>query len=200
MRPQQLFKSITPLILAMPLLAVGLLLCQHHSRQAEPAPTKSVRQVSQEPWQLQGFLQEVSSPLSSPQWAAQSPPLSLSSRRSNMALNAAGYTAAGAGTTAANGNYVPVTGAYAAFNGATQYFNGTYYLGYYFGWNISTDPNHSGGFSLYSDGGSGTTTSFLLTGWIAPSSGGTAPAPTFSPIGGAAPAAAPRLQPRVVIF
>ena len=116
-----------------------------------------------------------------------------------MALNAAGYTAAGAGTAAANGNYVPATGASATLNGATQYTNGTYTLNY-----SPTGPNgpmwevaSSGSLVYYVATGS-TPTNMPLTGWGSP--GGPGPFPTFTAISGSAPASAPRLQPRVIIF
>ena len=98
-----------------------------------------------------------------------------------MALNAAGYTAAGAGITAANGNYVPVTGAYATYQGATQYTNGTYFIAYsgggYYYLENSVVYQNSSGLILYAVSGA-STTNFPLTGWS--TSGGTAPAPTFA--------------------
>ena len=120
-----------------------------------------------------------------------------------MALNAAGYTVSGAGDSVANGNYVPVTGAYATNQGATQYTNGTYFLAYSGGgyWFIESSAVYinSGGFFLYNVAGASSTTNMPITGWGV-SYYGTAPAPTFTTISGAAPASAPRLQPRVVVF
>ena len=116
-----------------------------------------------------------------------------------MALSTTGYNAAGAGTAAANGNYAPCAAPNATFNGATQYTNGTYFLklggnGYW----VVNDTASIGGVNLYTGGNGGSTTSFSLTGWGV--NDGTAPAPTFTTISGAAPASAPRLQPRVVVF
>ena len=124
-----------------------------------------------------------------------------------MALSTTGYTAAGAGITAANGNYVPVTGANATNQGAQQYFNGTNYLSFCTSpggplWQITTtlNANYNSAGASYSVTTSANTTNMPLTGWVISYVSIAAPAPTFSPIGGAAPASAPRLQPRVVVF
>ena len=119
-----------------------------------------------------------------------------------MALSSAGYqtTSPQPGTASAPGSYIPVTGAYATYGGATQYTNGTLFLTYYSTgtiWFINAVINN-GSAPLYNGGTGGTTTNMPLTGWGV--NGGTAPAPTFTTISGSAPAAAPRLQPRVVVF
>lgn len=114
-----------------------------------------------------------------------------------MALNAAGYTAAGAGTTAANGNYVPVTGAYATAGGATQYTNGTDFLSFNGSstWGLFTVAG-AGGVPLYTAAGS--TTTFPLSGWTAATGG--LPAPTFNGIGPTPAASFPRNRTTVVVY
>ena len=126
-----------------------------------------------------------------------------------MALNPAGYQTMGTppGTASAIGNYVPATGANATAGGTTQYTNGTDFATYTssVGWIISLSPNlTSPGANTYyyntqaPNGAVNNATNFPLTFWAL--GNGAAPAPTFTTTGGSAPATAPRLQPRVVVF
>ena len=120
-----------------------------------------------------------------------------------MALSPAGYQTTGTqpGTASAQGNYAPCAAPYATWNGATQYTNGSLFLTFNAGnslWGIYFVANLNGGPQPYYYVSGGSVTNLPLTGWSI--ANGAAPAPTFTTISGAAPASAPRLQPRVVVF